>query len=122
MNAIDPKLREYARMNRQAGNLAEALLWGQLRNSKLNGLKFQRQKVIDHYIVDFICFSKCTIIEIDGESHDRGNKPEYDAVRNAYLEGQGFSVIHILDTDVRHNLNGVVSYLKNTPSLTRHPS
>ena len=49
------------------------------------------------------------VLEIDGCSHDF--KGEYDGKRDKYLEGLGLNVIHILDGDVRKDIDSVVEYL-----------
>jgi len=111
----NPKLKERACGMRKAGNLAEVILWRELRSGKLNGLDFDRQKIVGHFITDFHCAEKKVIIEIDGSSHD--GKAEYDAERNSVLEGLGLTVIHILDTDVKENIQGVMLMLKTHPAL-----
>jgi len=35
----------------------------------MEGLKFRRQQPIGRYIVDFVCFEKKIIIEVDGGQH-----------------------------------------------------
>ena len=61
--------------------------------SRINGLDFDRQKIIGNYIVDFYCAQSQVVIEIDGGSHDEN--PDYDSLRDAYLSGLGLTVIHI---------------------------
>ncbi len=48
---------------------AERLLWRHLRAKNFEGLKFRRQEPIGDYIVDFVCFEKNLILEIDGGQH-----------------------------------------------------
>jgi very-short-patch-repair endonuclease len=105
----NPALKERAKALRKAGNLAEVLLWQQLKNNKLLGLDFDRQKIIGNYIVDFYCASEDLVIEVDGSSHD--NKEEYDAQRDAFLEGLNLKVIHITDRDVKTKLDEVMQFL-----------
>jgi very-short-patch-repair endonuclease len=112
----NPNLKERARELRQAGNLSEVLLWQQIKNKQLNGLDFDRQKIIGSYIVDFYCANCNLVVEIDGSSHD--NKAEYDEERDAYLNGLGLTVIHILDADVKQNLAGVMEMLCGHMGLT----
>jgi very-short-patch-repair endonuclease len=45
---------------------AEKLLWEEIRNNKLDGLKFRRQHPIGRFIVDFYCHKLKIIIELDG--------------------------------------------------------
>ena len=108
---FNPKLKERARQLRRAGNLSEVLLWNQIKGNQLQGLDFDRQKIIGNYIVDFYCAQHQLVIEIDGNSHD--DKQNYDAVRDAYLMGLGLVVIHISDNDVKNNLAGVMMMLSN---------
>jgi len=103
------KLKQRARQLRRVGNLSEVLLWNQLKKGQFNGLDFDRQKIIGHYIVDFYCAEKNVVIEVDGNSHD--NKAEHDAERDAFLSGLGLQVIHILDNDVKQNLAQVMVFI-----------
>lgn len=105
----NPQLTERAKELRKAGNMAEIVFWNQIKNKQFKGFDFDRQKIIGNYIVDFFCSNCNVVIEIDGSSHD--DKVEYDAARDAYLEGLGLEVIHISDTDVLHNMSGVLDWL-----------
>jgi very-short-patch-repair endonuclease len=111
----NPALKERARELRRAGNLSEVLLWQQIKNGQFSGLDFDRQKIIGNYIVDFYCAEKAVVIEVDGSSHD--SKVEYDAARDAYLTGLNLTVIHVLDSDVKSNLAGVMQFLQEHPAL-----
>ena len=111
----NPDLKQKAKELRRAGNLSEVLLWNQIKNKQLGGLDFDRQKIIGNYIVDFYCAEKQVVIEIDGCSNDQ--KIKYDAKREAYLLSLNLTVIHLLDSDVRDNLSGVLIFLKNHPAL-----
>ena len=48
---------------------AEKLLWKHLRSKQLEGHKFRRQQPLGNYIVDFVCFEKQIVIEVDGGQH-----------------------------------------------------
>ncbi|MCL1901721.1 MAG: DUF559 domain-containing protein [Firmicutes bacterium] len=103
------KLKDKAKELRKAGNLSEVLLWRQL-NKKQLGVGFDRQKIIGNYIVDFYSAAIKTVIEIDGETHNE--KADYDKSRDEFLKGLGLTVIHILDIDVKRNLDGVLSMIQ----------
>jgi very-short-patch-repair endonuclease len=105
-------LKERSKALRKAGNLAEVLLWQQLKNKQFFGLDFDRQKIIGDYIVDFYCASQNLVIEVDGSSHN--DKEEYDAQRDAFLEGFDLKVIHITDKDVKTRLEAVMQFLTLT--------
>ncbi len=91
------------------------MLWQQLKSGKMNGLDFDRQKIIGNYIVDFYCAKRHVVIEVDGASHN--DKIEYDAERDCYLESLGLTVIHILAEDVLNQLEYVAEILQHHPSL-----
>jgi very-short-patch-repair endonuclease len=48
---------------------AEIDLWNLLRAKQIQGLKFRRQEPIGRYIVDFVCYERQVIIEVDGGQH-----------------------------------------------------
>jgi very-short-patch-repair endonuclease len=104
-------LLKFAKQNRRAGVLSEALLWLEIKNGKLCGLDFDRQRIIGNYIVDFYCPIRRAVIEIDGDSHDEKN--EYDKERDKCLANLGLKVIHIHDHEVKKNMRGVLSYLRS---------
>ena len=116
---FNPKLLTRARALRKAGSLPEALLWREISGKKLNGLDFDRQKIIGNYIVDFFCASQFVVIEIDDKStHD--NKVEYDIKRDKYLHNLGLTVIHISASDILKNPHDVFIGLSYHPGLD-HP-
>jgi very-short-patch-repair endonuclease len=41
---FNPRLKQRARALRKAGNLAEVLLWNQIKRGQFHGLDFDRQK------------------------------------------------------------------------------
>lgn len=84
--------------------------WRELKARKINGLDFDRQKIIGNYIVDFFCASVATVIEIDDKSHDM--KEQYDTKRDEFLLSLGLSVIHISAKDLLKNLSAVAEWLR----------
>ena len=116
-------IRTRARALRKNPTEAEKVLWGQLRMWQCEGHKFRRQQPIGKYIVDFLCFEKRLIIELDGGQH--ADQSSYDAERDAWLRGQGFSVLRFWNNDVLQNINGVkdtiLSKLESTPYLSHSP-
>ena len=69
----------------------EALLWRHLRASRFARWKFKRQQPIGPYIVDFVCFARRLIIEVDGSQHAAA--AVYDDRRSRWLNRQGFRVL-----------------------------
>jgi very-short-patch-repair endonuclease len=96
-----------ARQERRSGNLPEVLLWRELRQ-RPGGFKFRRQHPIERYILDFVCLEARLAIEIDGESHDRGDRPARDEIRDARLADLGFRTLRIPARDVLRDLDSVI--------------
>jgi len=110
-------LKNYARENRQIETLSEKIFWHIVRNKKLNGLKFQRQKIVGEYIVDFICIDTGVVIEIDGLSHK--GKSAHDSNRDIHMQGLGLNIIRISDKDVTNKTDNLLTYLSKHPLLQK---
>jgi len=48
---------------------AERRLWQKLKRRQIATLKFRRQQPIGAFIVDFVCFERRVIVEVDGGQH-----------------------------------------------------
>jgi very-short-patch-repair endonuclease len=77
---------------------AERTLWKHLRLRQLGGYKFRRQQPLGPYIVDFVCFEKRLVIELDGGQHSE--QAAYDSERTAWLRRQGFVILRFWDDQV----------------------
>lgn len=117
------QIRSRARALRNNPTDVEKLLWRRLRMWQLDGYKFRRQQPLGNYIVDFVCFEKRVIVEVDGGQH--AEQTSYDAERDAWLRDHGFSVLRFWNNDVLQNINSVkdiiLSKLENTPFLNPSP-
>jgi very-short-patch-repair endonuclease len=85
---------------------AEERLWRRLRCRQLDGCKFRRQAPVGNYIVDFICFERKLIIELDGGHH--AEQQQADRTRQAWLESQGFRVLRFWNHDVLESTDAVL--------------
>ena len=74
-------------------------------------LRFQRQKAIGNYIVDFYCAKAGLVIELDGGGHYSPEQAEKDTIRTKILEGMNLRVLRICNTDIDRNFNGVCEYI-----------
>jgi very-short-patch-repair endonuclease len=83
-------------------SLPEVLLWQILRKQP-GYIKFRRQHPIGRYVIDFYVVELKLGIEIDGISHDMGDRPERDEERDRWLELQGIRVLCIPAKDVLAN-------------------
>lgn len=102
------KIFENAKALRRSATEAEQILWQQLRNKKLNGLKFRRQHPIDKWIADFYCHEKKLVIELDGSVHNDKEIIEYDEARTKDLKELGMNVIRFKNEDVMTNMETVL--------------
>ncbi|MBQ9540286.1 MAG: S-adenosylmethionine:tRNA ribosyltransferase-isomerase, partial [Alphaproteobacteria bacterium] len=116
----NPNLKQRAAELRKSGSLPEALLWKKIKGKQINGLDFDRQKVIGNYIVDFFCPAINFVIEIDDKTHDF--KEDYDIKRDKYLQKLGLKVLHIPASNVLKNPGNVAQWIKNIVSSTPTPS
>jgi very-short-patch-repair endonuclease len=95
---------------------AERKLWYFLRAHRFNGSKFKRQATIGKYIVDFVCFEKHLVIEVDGSQHADN---EADRLRTRWLEDQGFRVLRFWNNEVlkhtRGVLDAIMAAIENSP-------
>jgi very-short-patch-repair endonuclease len=66
---------------------------------------FRRQHPIGPYIIDFYCSKARLAIEIDGVSHDMGERPKHDIDRDAWLAKHGVRVVRIPASDLTHEID-----------------
>jgi very-short-patch-repair endonuclease len=59
------------------------------------GTVFRRQHPIGRYVLDFYCAKARLAVEIDGMSHDLGDRPQRDASRDAWLKARRLTVTRI---------------------------
>ena len=77
-------------------------------------LRFQRQKAIGNYIVDFYCAKAGLVVELDGGGHYTAEQTEKDNLRTQNLESMKLTVIRICNLDVDRNFCGVCEYIDLT--------
>ena len=114
--------RAFARSLRKTPTKAEDVLWQVLRGRRLVGLKFRRQVPFLSYTVDFLCFERKLIVEIDGAQH--GWYADYDARRTRELEDHGFAVLRFTNSDVLNDLDTVklrILTATGFPAACTHP-
>ncbi|WP_202314263.1 endonuclease domain-containing protein [Mesorhizobium sp. L-8-10] len=101
---VSSRNRRFARAMRRAPTDAEEKLWAELRDRRLDRIKFRRQLPIGNYIADFVCLDAKLLIEIDGSQH---GESQYDRVRDAELKSRGFRVLRFWNDDVLRDLDAV---------------
>ncbi len=74
-------------------------------------VRFQRQKAIGNYIVDFYCAKAGLVLELDGGGHYTAKQAEKDEVRTRELESMNLKVVRICNLDIDRNFRGVCAYI-----------
>lgn len=88
---------------------AEKKIWSKVRNKQL-GVKFRRQQPIGNYVVDFVCFEKKLVIEIDGGEHFESKR---DKIRDKWFQEQGYKVLRFWNNDVLKHTDDVMQAIVN---------
>ena len=87
----------------------ERKLWYEfLRNYPV---RFQRQKAIGNYIVDFYCAKARLVLELDGGGHYTTEQKGKDNIRTKELEGMNLTVLRVSNLDIDYNFYGVCEYI-----------
>jgi very-short-patch-repair endonuclease len=98
----------------------ELRLWNVLRTGP-GGFKYRRQHPVGRYVLDFYCHEARLAVEVDGLSHEFGDRPARDAARDGWLERQGIGVLRISAEAVRTQLDSVVDVITGE-TAARAPS
>ncbi len=85
---------------------AEEILWNELRNRTLHGMKWRRQANIDAFIADFLCPEHMLILEVDGGIHE--TQQEYDALRSEIIAVHGYRVLRFKNEEIMNELPSVL--------------
>ena len=77
-------------------------------------IRFQRQKAIGNFIVDFYCAKAALVLELDGGGHYTAMQSEQDATRTKALEAMNLTVLRICNLDIDRNFTGVCEHIDRT--------
>ncbi|WP_271299620.1 endonuclease domain-containing protein [Sphingomonas sp. CV7422] len=110
-----------ARRLRREMSLPEVLLWQQLRRQQRQ-LRFRRQHPIGPYAADFFCAERKLVIEVDGEAHGRGDRPGRDAVRDSFMEENGYRVLRIGAVAILRDMDAVPTAIRAYAATPLHHS
>ena len=86
----------------------EVILWSRLRSLRQRGFHVRRQAPFKGYYLDFLCYTRRLVIEVDGSQHGDDIQAEHDAIRDAVLRRHGFQVLRFWASDVRRRLDWVM--------------
>jgi very-short-patch-repair endonuclease len=102
-------ITKLARELRKQQTPSEKILWNELRNRKLYGIKFFRQHPlvyeidrgkIHFFIPDFYSAEQKLVIELDGKIHEY--QKYYDQERDLIIKKMGLTVIRFKNEEVRN--------------------
>jgi len=105
-----PSTIRAAKRLRREMSLPEVLLWRELRKRPA-GFKFRRQHPAGPYVLDFYCDAVRLAVEVDGQAHGHGDRPERDMQRDAWLAARQVRTVRIAAADVLNDLEAVVRHL-----------
>ena len=110
-NLYSQKKLQFAKNLRHNQTDAEGLLWYYIRSKQLGGFKFKRQQIIGKYIVDFVCFEKELIIELDGSQHGEIDIIKSDKIRDDFLKYRGFKILRFWNGEIYKNCFEVLDFI-----------
>jgi very-short-patch-repair endonuclease len=109
----NPKLKALARKLRKDMTFG-VLLWNELKDNKVMGFDFDRQRCIDNFIVDFYCKDLMLAIEIDGMSHNYEEAFIKDELRQQKLESFGIVFIRFSEFEMKNDMPNVIRTIEST--------
>ncbi len=109
-----------ARELRKRATESEEILWKILRDRKIIGIKFYRQRPIYYlineriffFIVDFCSDELKLIIEVDGGYHEEIEEKDY--LRDNILEGMGYKLLHLTNHQIQNERETIILTIKST--------
>jgi len=107
----NPELKQLAKELRRNMTLSEVLLWNELKQKKMLGFDFDRQRPIGEYIVDFYCKDLSLAIEIDGDTHIY--RYDYDDERQRTFEKMGVRFLRFEDIKVKKHMLNVLRVIED---------
>jgi len=94
-----------ARALRKAMTGPEIALWLRLKTLRAEGFQIRRQAPFRGYYLDFVCFSRRVVIEVDGDSHLGAERVAHDRMRDEVLRREGFTALRIGNDEVRNDID-----------------
>ena len=111
-------LKQRARELRSNMTFSEVKLWNELKNGKMLGYDFDRQRPIGNYVVDFYCKELKLALEVDGITHsdenailkDKKRQEELESVGVIFLRFDALLIVNKVECVVREIENWILAY------------
>ena len=103
-------------------SLPEVLLWKALRG-RGGPVVFRRQFPLGAYVLDFYCPAARLAIEVDGQAHELGDRPQRDLRRDRWCARQGVETLRLGAAAVLEDPDAVAAYVRETAEgrIRKHP-
>ena len=119
LQRTSPEKIDQARTLRKNMTEAEQALWQKLRGSKLFGLKFRRQQIIEGFIAAFFCHAVKLVIEVDGSIHDNEEQKRTDTHRREVFAARGLRELRFRNEEVLENSADVLKRITSACEFNR---
>ncbi len=97
---FDPETLAFVRRLRGQSSEPEHLLWSFLRDRRVHGQKFRRQKTLGPYVLDFYCHELNLAVELDGSQHNEPEHVRRDELRDTFAASKGITTLRYWNHDV----------------------
>ena len=84
-------------------------------------VRFQRQKPIGMYIVDFFCAKANLIIELDGGGHFEPEQQKKDVIRKENIERLGYKIIRFTNREIDKDFYSVCTVIDREVTIRTLP-
>src|SRR5215468_4839442 len=97
---------------------SEVKLWNEIKNGKMLGYDFDRQRAIGNYVVDFYCKDTLLALEVDGITHedenailkDKERQEESEELGVKFLRFDAMLIINKVESVVKEIQNWIIEY------------
>ncbi len=100
----------------------EERLWLRLKPLRKDGFHFRRQAPFQGFFLDFVCFKRRLVIDVDGGGHAEDHQTDHDTARDAILERKGFRTLRFSNLDIDANLEGVIETIQRALASSDAPT
>ena len=107
-----PRNKELKTLSTQLRNNAtkeENKLWYEFLRTY--PVRFNRQRIVGNYILDFYCAKAKLAVELDGSQHYEDNGVKNDEIRTKYLESLGLEVLRFSNLEVNESFYEVCTVI-----------
>lgn len=112
---ILPRNKELKNLSTQLRNNATAQenkLWYEFLRTY--PFRFNRQRIIGNYIVDFYCAKAKLVVELDGSQHYEDKGIKHDEKRTEFLEGLGLLVLRFSNLEINESFYEICTVIDET--------